>query len=232
MKHKLSKKITYHLFQKISLKLDFWTYLFSNLRHKCMNLYRTRTLRIKKEKTIKRKNRKRNKKVGAIVEYIFQFSNLATKTGDFVVEVDAGIDMQLDFTGGCNGSGAKPLSAILANSIHAKLNILCKERERERESKKQTWIGKEQHCRKRRHLCENWKTLKWKPLELNWISQNGEKWVPHNSHFNLKAKVSWTHSIYCKLQVTIMSQCMLSFTAEEFINPLIHTYSLLLTKVY
>lgn len=101
------------------------------------------------------------------MEYIFQFSNLATKTGDFVVEVDAGIDMQLDFIGGCNGSGAKPLSAILANSIHAKLNILCKERERERESKKQTWIGKEQHCRKRRHLCENWKTLKWKPLELN-----------------------------------------------------------------
>lgn len=86
----------------------------------------------KKKKTIKRKNRKRNKKVGTIVEYIFQFSNLATKTGDFVVEVDAGIDMQLDFIGGCNGSGAKPLSAILANSIHAKLNILCKERERER----------------------------------------------------------------------------------------------------
>lgn len=67
-----------------------------------------------------------------IVKYIFQFFNLATKTGDFVVEVDAGIDVQLDFIGGCNGSGAKPLSAILANSIHAKLNILCKERERER----------------------------------------------------------------------------------------------------
>lgn len=110
----------------------------------------------KKKKTIKRKNRKRNKKVGTIVEYIFQFSNLATKTGDFVVEVDAGIDVQLDFIGGCNGSSAKPLSAI-----HAR-NWIEQEKGKERVKNKQTWIDKGRHRRRRRCLCANGKTLKWK----------------------------------------------------------------------
>ena len=67
------------------------------------------------------------------MKYISQSSNLATKTGDFVVEVDARVDMQLDFIRRCNGSGGKSLTAIVANSIDAK--NLCDECKREKKTK-------------------------------------------------------------------------------------------------
>jgi len=106
-------------------------------------------------------NQNRENGNSQIVKYIFQFSNLATKTDDFIIEVDARVDMQLDFIRGCNGSGAKSLSAIVANSIAAKF-FVTNVRERERERERVTWIDNAQHQRRRRHLCGDWWTLKWK----------------------------------------------------------------------